>query len=293
MGSLSKRRVAVMADIHGNLPALLAVEADLVGQGVDEVIVAGDLVGRGPQGTAVVRHVRSRGWPCLRGNHEDYLITFAKGSIPDAWRRDEEWAAARWMSAELSSDALAFISALPFSLTSASLPPIRVVHGSPTSNCHGIGAWTPQEEQLAILEQVAEPILVCAHTHRPLHSIFAHGMIVNVGSVGLPFNGDWRAQYAILEGDVQPWQEEGDAHWSVDFRKVAYDRDAFYRVYEESGFLAEGGVTAALLRQEVEYARPFLVPFLEWVKQEGLPPHLSSMQAFLESPSGNLQKKSK
>ncbi len=71
-------KIAVLADIHGNLPALEAVLADIDAQRPDEVLVGGDLVGRGPQGSAVVRCIRERGWRAVRGNHEDYLLGFRR-----------------------------------------------------------------------------------------------------------------------------------------------------------------------------------------------------------------------
>ncbi len=274
------KRVAILADIHGNMPALRAVIDDLKAQAPDEVIVAGDLVGRGPQGTAVVREVLTRGWPCIRGNHEDYMISFRRGDIPEEWRHDEGWSAARWMAAEIAPDALAFIEALPFSISAPCAPQLRIVHGSPSSNTQGIGSWTSDDEMRQFLAQIEEHVLICAHTHRPLHRVFSEGMIVNVGSVGLPFNGDWRAQYAILTGQGEQWE--------VDFRCVPYDRDALFLIYEQSGFLAAGGVTAALLKKEAEHARSFLVPFLHWAEAKGLPLRHEPMQQFLAIFDPNL-----
>ncbi len=72
-------RIAVIADIHGNMPALEAVISDLADQAVDEVLVGGDLVGRGPEGSRVVKRVRELGWPAIGGNHEDYLLAFRRG----------------------------------------------------------------------------------------------------------------------------------------------------------------------------------------------------------------------
>ena len=107
-------RIAVLADIHGNLFALEAVIADLAELGVDEVMVAGDLVGRGPQGRDVVSRIREEGWACVRGNHEDYLISFFRREIPVAWWVDEEWAASRWMARDLDADTVDFLDSLPF-----------------------------------------------------------------------------------------------------------------------------------------------------------------------------------
>lgn len=71
------KRIAILADIHANVPALTAVIRDIDQQHIDEVLVGGDLVGRGPQGTAIVEVIASKGWDCIRGNHEDYTLNFA------------------------------------------------------------------------------------------------------------------------------------------------------------------------------------------------------------------------
>jgi predicted phosphodiesterase len=256
---MKSTRIAIIADIHANLPALEAVEADLDRFDLDEVIVAGDLVGRGCQGSAVVHRVAERGWAALRGNHEDYVLSFRRREVPQNWLEATEWAASRWMGSELDADAAQFLDALPFSLTARTAPGVRIVHGSPQSYCEGLGDWTDEATLRQHLAGLDENILVCAHTHRPMMRRFDDGLVVNVGSVGMPFNADWRAQYAIVTLD------ETDKA-SVTFRQVPYDRDAVRKSYETSGFLEEGGVTAHLLLMEIDHARPFLVPFLKWIE---------------------------
>ncbi len=268
-------RIAVLADVHGNLPALDAVLTDLEAQRVDEVLVGGDLVGRGPQGTAVVQRVLGLGWRSVKGNHEDYLLDFRQGRVPEDWLSlaSQEWAAARWMAAELGAGEAEAIAALPFSLAAASHPDLRLVHGTPRSANEGIGPWTSDAELSRHLGEVAEPLLVCAHTHRPLLRRLPQGTVVNVGSVGLPFNRDQRAQYAIFE--------ERTGEWQVEFRQVSYDLGAIVEIYQRSGFLEAGGVTARLLLLELEHASPLLVPFLKWAEALQVPARLEQLQDFL------------
>jgi len=256
-------RIAVIADIHGNVPALRAVFDDLDEADVDEVIVGGDLVGRGPRGSRIVELIAERGWPTIRGNHEDYLLSFRRGDVPDDWLEADEWAASRWMADELDNDHEDFIDDLPFSYVSRLDPGLRVVHGSPSSYTDGIGPWLDQKAIDERWRSIDESILVCAHTHRPLVRQIEgdSGLVVNVGSVGLPFNGDPRAQYAIVE--------RHEDRWDVEFRQVEYDREQLIDTYRESGFLEDGGITARVLLREVREARPFLVPFLEWSKLTG------------------------
>ncbi|RAL25453.1 hypothetical protein DL240_04375 [Lujinxingia litoralis] len=264
--------IAILADVHANLFALEAIIADIAEHPIDEVIVAGDLVGRGPQGSAVVQRIAELGWQCVRGNHEDYLLGFCRGDIPDDWRTLDEWAASRWMADELTPEAERFIDALPFSRRADCDPHVEVFHGSPRSHSEGIGAWTPQDRLREHFDAIAGSTLICAHTHRPLIHRFDDGLIVNVGSVGLPFNGDWRAQYAILEGQGSDYR--------VTLRQVPYDRPGFLQHYRQSGFLDDGNITAHLLYREVEGARPFLVPFLKWAELTAREPVLAALPEF-------------
>jgi len=277
----STHRLAILADIHGNLPALEAVLDDIAHRGVDEILVGGDLVGRGPEGSAVVRRVRELGLPTIGGNHEDYLLSFRRREVPEEWWRSEEWAASRWMAAELADDVVDYISALPFSLTR---PDLHLVHGTPHSNRQGIGSWTSPEELREHLTGVDEPVLVCAHTHRALLRELEEGLIINTGSVGMPFNRDHRAQYALLT-------RGGRFGWRAELRQVAYPLDHIFEIYEASGFLAAGGVTANLLRLELEHATAILVPFLEWVQVHRVEPSASQVELFFQEfdPGAPLQ----
>lgn len=269
--------VAVIADIHANLFALEATLDHMRQHRPEEIIVAGDMIGRGPQGSAVLARVRDLGYPCLRGNHEDYILNFHHKNVPQEWLEIDEWSASRWMAAELDPAHVPFLDALPMTLTAGGPSPLRLYHGSPVSYQDGIGDWTPEETLRAHLDAVEEDVLVCAHTHRPLHWAQGPRQIVNVGSVGIPFNGDWRAQYATFHRDshADPWQ--------VRFHQVPWDRDGFLRHYETSGFLEEGGPTSWMLREEIRHARPYLVPFLVWGRAHGRPFHLSEAGDFLEA----------
>jgi predicted phosphodiesterase len=268
-------RVAVLADIHGNLPALEAVIRDLEQQGVDEVVLGGDLVGRGPQGSAVLAVARDRGWRSIRGNHEDYLLAFRHTDVPESWLTARVWSAARWMAAELSEQDVRQMESMPPSLRPRSMPQVRLVHGTPQSNNDGIGPWTSTRHVQRHFDSVEESVLVCAHTHRPLEHRLEGGAVLNTGSVGLPFNRDRRAQYLVLE-------ERGD-EIAAEFRQVEYDLEAIYRLYEQTGFLAAGGATAQLLLLELKHAAPYLVPFLAWTRSEGRDQEVEQIEPFLAS----------
>jgi len=201
-------RIAVLADIHGNLPALEAVLEDVAAQQPDEVLVGGDLVGRGPCGKNVVQRITEKGWRGVRGNHEDYLLAFRHKRVRSHWLTAPEWTAARWMAAELDEAAARTIEGLPLTLSSRLAPELRLVHGSPRSNSEGIGPWTSRQRMETHLAAVTETVLVCGHTHRSLECRLPTGVVANVGSVGLPFNRDRRAQYALFHFDREEVEVE-------------------------------------------------------------------------------------
>ncbi len=269
-------RIAILADIHGNIPALEAVIADVQRQDVDQVWVGGDMVGRGPQGSAVVHRILELGWSSVRGNHEDYLLSFLKKKVPKSWLTQNVWAASRWMADELDPEAIDFLDTLPFTITPDTEGPFRLFHGSPKSHNDGIGVWTSDETCLEYLNGLEESAMACGHTHRPMLREFPEGVIVNVGSVGLPFNGDWRAQYAILHRD------NVSSPWTAIFRQIDYEREHFLGIYNSTGFLAKGHITAHLLKMEVQTARPYLVPFLKWVEKKEIEPTYANLDPFLE-----------
>jgi hypothetical protein len=88
---------------------------------------------------------------------------------------------------------------------------------------------------------------------------FENTLIVNAGAAGLPFDGDARGSWALID-----WND-GDAQTErgrVEIRRVEYNRDASYRAFEDDGFLREGGPLAQVIRREIETARPHLGPFV-------------------------------
>jgi len=249
-------RLAVLADVHGNLPALEAVLADLQQHDIDGIIVAGDLIGGGPQSVEVVRLLRSLGCRMIRGNNDDYFLTYDAGDAPEGWRTSYQWAVLRWSYHSLDRETLDFIASLPEQRVVAldSAEPIHVVHGSPASPSARLFPdrdpaklhWfrkagllppghDPDRLNLA-LEKVKEPVLVCGHTHIPWAQEQDGRLALNPGAVCNPLDGDVRAQYALLT-----WQ---DNRWQVEHQAVDYDLGRIRAAFRESGLLAEGGAFA-------------------------------------------------
>jgi predicted phosphodiesterase len=256
-------RLAVLADIHGNLPALEAVIAEVQRQGIDAIIVAGDFAG-GPQPLETVRLLRRLDSWLIRGNREDYLLAYDSNQVPDAWRTSDQWVSLRWMYQRLDRESLDYIAALPEQgvFMAHGVAPIRVLHGSPESATTLLvpGRGTSALERFRraglldlgyrqvsadeVLRQVSEPVLICGHSHIAWQQVAGNRLILNPGSVGAPLNGDVRAQYALLA-----WH---GGRWRAELRAVAYDLERVRAAYRETGLLSEGGPMARAFLRTVE-----------------------------------------
>jgi len=216
-------RIAIIADIHGNLPAFEAVRQDLKQRSVDQIVNLGDLVFRGPCPEECYQLYQEMGAPMIRGNTEDWLTT-VDSPLPEPLPAVRSWTRSR-----LSADALTDLANLPPTLQmQVAETTILFVHGSPRSNMEGLFPFSPEADLTAALQEISAEIVVCGHTHWAFHRRVAGRHLIGAGSIGLPFDGDRRASYAIL--DVVP------GTCSVTHLRVAYDYDQTLRFASERGF---------------------------------------------------------
>lgn len=261
-------RLAVLADLHGNLTALEAVLADLAPFAVDHVIVAGDVINWGPHSAAVLARVVASGWAVIRGNNEDYLLDYQTPRMPAAW---SEYTLLPWLKRQIDRRGHAIVAAWPdtLSLRFPDGPPLRVVHGTPRHNAEPIYPDSPAAEVAQLLDAVAEPVVIAAHTHLPMDRRVGRWRVLNPGSVGVPLDGApggvHRAAYLLLES--------ADHTWHATFRRVPFDVQPVLAEFERQGFVDECGVTAELVLEEFRQARLRIHPFLRWrqVRHPGAP----------------------
>lgn len=268
-------RLAILADVHGNLPALEAVQADLARLAPDLVIAAGDVINRGPQSAECLRAVRATGWTVLFGNHEEYILKLADGSLPTPDDDEDWWLPAKRVADGLSAEELAYLAALPRQHVVAlpGLPAIRVLHGSLRALNDGIGSWMTDADLRDAVGAAPETIVVGAHTHRPYSRHIDGHWALNCGAVGFPFNGDPAAQYLVLESD--------NGAWAADFRAVPYDRAPVFAAWERTDILKRS-VIARVFRLEIETAAPHLNHYDRFCSRRGLAPgDLASFEQYL------------
>ncbi len=251
-------RLAILADIHGNLPALEAVLADLATFPVDGVVVAGDLINWGPFSAAVVERALAERWTVIRGNNEFYLLDYLTPQAPAAWADPAHYPMLPWLRQQLAGRLHSQIAAWPdtLSIRLPDAPPLRIVHGSPRSNAEGIFPGIGETKLAPLLAGVPEETIVAAHTHLPLDCQVGRRHLFNPGSVGVPLQGELVASYLLLDGDADGWRGT--------FRRVPFSNAALYAEFARQDFVATCGIIGELVLAEFQTARLQVYPFLGW-----------------------------
>jgi len=243
-----KVRTAIISDIHGNLEALTAVLADIATQGCERVICLGDIIGYGPNPCECLDRVMQM-YNCVLGNHDYGALIDPEGFSAAAeqaifWTRKQ---LENGSDREAARKRMEFLAKLPRTIIEDQL---LLVHGSPRNPVNeyvfpeDIFNRRKMEKLFAMVPQYAFQ----GHTHTPgvftmnmqflrpdeLNYRFSLGeekVMVNVGSVGQPRDGDWRSCYLVIEFP------------RIEFRRVEYDIDTtvnkIFAIQELDNFLGE------------------------------------------------------
>lgn len=226
--------LAVLSDIHGNLPALEAVLAELERERVDELVCLGD-VALGPQPAETVARVRSLGCAAVMGNWDAWLIEGfppAQGGPSGKFLEQGKWWGQR-LSAKDRAFVRTFAPRIELQLGGV---PALCFHGAPSSYDDMILATTPHEDLLRMLEGFDHPLMLAGHTHVQLVRVIEGTLVVNPGSIGLPFRGLPLGELQL----ISPWAEYAlvrvdDGRLSVDLRRTSYDVDEMLERTIDSG----------------------------------------------------------
>ncbi|HJZ71006.1 MAG TPA: metallophosphoesterase family protein [Vicinamibacterales bacterium] len=217
-------RVAVLCDVHGNLPALNAVLREVREARVDRVVVGGDVV-PGPMCVEVLARLQDLDVPTdfVRGNGEVAVSAQRRGEAPPGVPT-QYLPIIEWTARQLEDEQAQFIAAWPMtvSLSIAGLGDVLFCHSTPRDEFEIFLQTTAAEKLLPVFSVVRESIVVCGHTHMQFDRMAGRHRIVNAGSVGMPFGppgADW-----LLLGP------------GVELRHTNYDLAAAASVVRESGY---------------------------------------------------------
>lgn len=204
-------RVAALYDLHGNVPALEAVLAEVEGEGVDRIVFGGDIAS-GAMPRETVELVRSV---------DDALFVLGNADVIASPSMSPDWdVVRRWVETKLDDEQVSWLANLPFSQV---VDDVLYVHATPQDYETIITELTTDERLAELLAGVEQPLVVAGHTHMQLDRRVGGTRFVNAGSVGMPYEAEPGAYWAVVEG--------GD----VEFRRTEYDLERAAELVRASG----------------------------------------------------------
>jgi len=239
-------RTAVVSDVHGNLAALEAVIADVRRAAPDLVVHGGDAAVLGARPAEVVDRLRELGWPGVAGNTDELLWDPAVRARQERRApRLRDWLGVLfgtlgpWAAERLGDDRIAWLRAQP---PEWRLEGTRVVHASPGDLWRAPMPGAGDGELAAVYGAAGVRAAVYGHVHRPYVRAMDGLTVANAGSAGLPWDGDPRASYVLLDGGV------------AEVRRVEYDLGRARRDLDDAGFPLAGWLAA--VQREARFTRP-------------------------------------
>jgi putative phosphoesterase len=244
-------KIAVISDIHGNVVALEAVLESIARSGADLIVCLGDVATLGPSPAAAVEAVQRAGCAVVMGNHDAALLD------PDAIRAHTTapviHASVDWCRRQLAEAEFEAIRRFEPRLV---VPvgrgrSILFVHGSPRSMTEDVLSTTPPEALDEMLAGVDAMTVACGHTHLPMVRRHRSTLIVNAGSVGLPFeayvgsSGGAPTVLAHAEYATIDVLAASDGAAAVTLHRVELDRGALRAAALESDLPLRGALVAA------------------------------------------------
>ena len=219
-------RVAVLSDVHGNLPALEAVLAELEREDVDLVVSGGD-VAMGPMPAGVVDALRA----------VDRDVLWVLGNADREAGPPQYEVHTRWVVERLGPERRAFLKAASptVRVTVDGLGDVLCCHGSPRSDEEILTKVSPEPRIAAAVAGVEEDVIVHGHTHIQYDRQIAGRRLVCAGSVGAPYEGRPGAFWALLGPDVELRRTEYD----VDGAAAAIRATGYPGAEEHAGWLLE------------------------------------------------------
>jgi|GEM_PF-9011 len=238
-------KITLIADIHGNLPALEAVlRHSRVRQVTQTILNLGDATGYGPFPDEVVRAIQGAHFINILGNYDKKVLS--KTHRKNDWesvKTPEKRQLFAWTYAALSKKSRKYLKSLPEKRSvEIGGKTLLMTHGSPASHTEHLRSDTPEKHLKELAGIANADVALCGHSHQAFTREVDSVLFVNPGSVGRPDDGDPRASYAILEISNQKI--------SVHHFRVPYDIMAAIHGMRQTG-LPE--VLTQVLRQGVNY----------------------------------------
>lgn len=223
-------KVAFISDIHGNAMALDAVLEDIEKQGIDKIYVLGDICYRGPEPKRSLDLVRSLHTEVIKGNADEWVVRGVReGEVPE--KALELMNLERhWIFEQLEPSDIDYLNSLPAQLNfSIEGVGISAFHATPTSLFDIVLPNADDNEiESSLMHAQEAQVYVYAHIHKPYIRYLNGKVIMNIGSVGLPFDGLTKASYGLVEIE--------DGHLKTSIRRVSYELERVAALYHEVNY---------------------------------------------------------
>jgi predicted phosphodiesterase len=231
-------RIAALYDIHGNLPALEAVLAEVELLDVDVIVVGGDVApgAMTPHAIARLRALGDRARFVMGNGDREVVEALDADPPPDPEASDP---LTRILAAEVARLDRAdrdFLAAFEpaVRLEADDVGPTLFCHGSPRSDTEIITQVTPPERLRPMLDGVAEPTVVCGHTHHQFTLRIDDRTVLNAGAVGMPYQGVAAAFWLLLGPDVQMRRTDYDIDGALEALRATGAPDVDEMMLQES-----------------------------------------------------------
>lgn len=220
-------KIAFISDIHGNAIALEAVLEDIEKHDIDKIYVLGDICYRGPEPRRSLDLVRSLHTEVIKGNADEWVVRgVQEGEVPEK-ALELMNLERQWIVSQLEPSDIDYLASLPAQLNvSIEDVEISAFHATPTS-LFDIVLPNADDHQIetSLMEAKEAQIYVYAHIHKPYIRFLNGKVIMNIGSVGLPFDGLTKSSYGLLEIE--------DGHIKTSIRRVSYNLESVAALYHE------------------------------------------------------------
>lgn len=237
-------RLAFISDIHGNSTALEAVLADIEKRNVDKLFVLGDICYRGPNPKRSLELIRGLNTEVIKGNADEWIVRGIKeGEVPDSalemmnLERD-------WSVSKLDNESIEYLKNLPtelkFSIENVNF---HTFHATPDSLFEVVLPNEKDDILESKLINSESDIFIYAHIHKPFIRYINGKCIINIGSVGLPFDGNQKSSYAIVEVNKEQYQ--------TSIVRVNYSVEKVIQHFKESDYPNSDIMTRVLINAKI------------------------------------------
>ena len=228
-------RIALLADLHANLPAVRAVLQDAAQIGCDAIWCAGDVVGRGPHPNEVVELMRTVDVVTVQGNWDE-AVGMGREVSGSIWESPEIEAhgqrSLEWTRSRLSEENMAWLRQLPATQRIEVEGRLaHLFHGTPLKQNEYLWEDRPSRYFARIASDEGDDLFCFGHTHETYHRVSGQAHFVAAGSVGCGGAGDGSARYAVIYVT--------DADLVVGFRGIPYDRQSVLSDMAAAGLATE------------------------------------------------------